>query len=97
MANGTMHSLCCRHPVPGELIWIGVRPGRKQTVEAIDSVYADVERGLAGDHYAGRSKKRQVTLMQWEHLAVLESLLGKTVTPDLPRRNLLVRGINLLS
>jgi MOSC domain-containing protein YiiM len=57
-------------------------------------------RGLAGDRTAlrGTGSKRQVTLFQFEHLAVLASLLGRErVAPELLRRNLAVSGINVLA
>lgn len=38
-----------------------------------------------------------MTLMQWEHLAVLSSFSGKTVRPEMLRRNLVIRGLNLIA
>ena len=64
---------------------------------AVNEVMAEQRAGLAGDRYNGASCKRQVTLIQWEHLAVLESIMGKTITPELLRRNLVIKGINLLA
>ncbi|RYY04978.1 MAG: MOSC domain-containing protein [Gammaproteobacteria bacterium] len=63
---------------------------------------ADVEaiagRGLAGDRYASKNGKRQVTLIQGEHLLAIASMLGReSVAPELLRRNLVVTGINLLA
>ena len=40
---------------------------------------------------------RQVTLIQWEHLAVVSALLGREITPADLRRNIAVSGINLFS
>ncbi|MGR9036580.1 MAG: MOSC domain-containing protein, partial [Gammaproteobacteria bacterium] len=51
---------------------------------------------LAGDRYQGGGT-RQETLLQWEHLSVLTSLTSRPVTPELLRRNLVVKGINLLA
>lgn len=64
---------------------------------AVDEVLADQRYGLIGDRYNGSSGKRQVTLIQWEHLAVLASMTGKTVAPEMLRRNLVIKGINLMA
>jgi MOSC domain-containing protein YiiM len=40
--------------------------------------------------------KRQVTLIQHEHLAVIAALLGHAVPPELLRRNVVVSGVNLI-
>ncbi|PPC90664.1 MAG: MOSC domain-containing protein [Methylobacter sp.] len=84
-------------PRPGELVWIGLRPGRGQAMLSVADVLADTAYGLDGDRYQGSNGKRQVSLMQWEHLAVISALTGKSVTPDLLRRNLVIKGINLLA
>jgi MOSC domain-containing protein YiiM len=57
-----------------------------------------VEGGIEGDHHCRprRASKRQVTLIQAEHLAVVAALLGRSsLAPELLRRNLVVSGINL--
>lgn len=80
----------------GRIEWIGVRSGRGRTVEVREEVEAIQNHGLADDHAARRGGgRRQVTLMQSEHLAVIETLAERTPKPDLLRRNLLVSGINL--
>lgn len=84
-------------PTHGKLLWIGLRPERKQAMVEVDEVMAEIEHGLVGDHYAGRSGKRQLTLFQWEHLAVIESFTGNSISPDILRRNLVISGINLHS
>lgn len=66
----------------------------------LDQVQLLAGRGLAGDRTAlrGTGGERQVTLFQFEHLAVLASLLGREpIAPELMRRNLAVSGINLLA
>ena len=84
-------------PQTGELLWIGIRPERKKALQSVPSVEVSEEAGLIGDHYKAKSKKRQVTLIQQEHLNAVSSFLGKEVRPDLTRRNLVIRGINLFA
>jgi len=92
----TIHDLMQGFPVTGELVWIGLRPARQAAMLAVDEVFAEADRGLAGDRYHGNGK-RQVTLLQAEHLTVLSSLVKREVTPELLRRNLMIRGVNLLA
>ncbi|WP_326500572.1 MOSC domain-containing protein [Methylomicrobium sp. Wu6] len=82
-------------PATGELVWIGLRPARRAAMLALDEVFAEADAGLTGDRHHGGGK-RQVTLIQSEHLAVLSSFAKRPVTPELLRRNLVIRGINLL-
>lgn len=85
-------------PQRGRLDWIGIRPKRREPVESVQRARCDVASGLAGDRYAGTSGKRQITLMQAEHLPVMAAVLGLDVIhPGLLRRNLVVSGINLLA
>lgn len=94
----TLHALLNTLPQQGTLEWIGLRPGRDQPLSGVNSVIADTERGLAGDHYSKAGGKRQVTLVQAEHLLALASMLGRhSLEPAVLRRNLVVRGINLLA
>lgn len=84
-------------PVPGILVWIGLRSSKDLPMTEVDEVMACSQTGLIGDRYAGKSGKRQVSLLQYEHLAVIGALTGRSVCPDLLRRNLVVSGINLLA
>ena len=85
-------------PQVGKVEWIGVRPGKNATLQSLESVQISVEEGLSGDHYAGKSSKRQVTLIQKEHIDVVAELLDKnSIDPGLTRRNIVVSGINLLA
>lgn len=85
-----------RFPASGRVEWIGVRSGRGQPVEVLEEVQAIPDRGLADDHAARRAGgRRQVTLVQSEHLPVIGSLAERAAKPDLLRRNLVVSGINL--
>jgi MOSC domain-containing protein YiiM len=79
---------------PGEVIWIGLRPARRQALLPVTHADLDPDAGLIGDHSRGRT--RQVTLIQAEHLTAIGAYLGRDpIDPALLRRNILVRGINL--
>lgn len=85
-------------PQVGQVRWIGLRPERRATLDIVSEVMAKTEFGLQGDRYAGRSGDRQVTLIQYEHLSVIASILGSPeCDPALLRRNIAVSGINLLA
>lgn len=85
-------------PQQGKVEWIGVRPGKRENMIELDEVEALVGAGLAGDRYAGRSGKREVTLIQHEHIGTVASLLQlNSVHPAQLRRNIVVSGLNLLA
>ncbi|MCO6491111.1 MAG: MOSC domain-containing protein [Phaeodactylibacter sp.] len=85
-------------PHSGKIEWIGRRPQKRGAVEAVPGARLTPEAGLSGDHYSGRSGKRQVTLIQAEHLPAVAAILRiGEVDPALTRRNILVSGINLLA
>ncbi len=86
-------------PHAGKLEWIGLRSARRAPLQSFNHVEVIADHGLAGDHKASRAGgKRQVTLIQREHLEVVAKLLGReAVDPALLRRNLVVSGINLLA
>lgn len=86
-------------PHPGKLEWIGLRSTRRAPLQSFNHVEVLADYGLVGDHKAQRAGgKRQVTLIQREHLDAMARLLGRdTVDPALLRRNLVVSGINLLA
>ena len=80
---------------PGEVRWIGVRPARREAMVEVEAA-AITFNGLEGDRRDSPGK-RAVSLIQWEHLAVVASLMGQeTVDARLLRRNIVVSGINLL-
>lgn len=86
-------------PQIGKVVWIGIRPGRREPIRELSTVRAFEGKGLEGDHFSGSpDSKRQVTLIQWEHLEVIRSFLHlDDLQPSIFRRNLAVRGLNLLS
>src|SRR5690606_11356785 len=76
----------------------GLRPARGVPMREVDSAEAVVGAGLAGDRYKGGSGKRDVTLLQAEHLPVIAALAGHdAVAPATLRRNLVVSGIPLVA
>jgi MOSC domain-containing protein YiiM len=93
-----LKQLMANHAKEGRVMWIGLRPARREEVRSVGAVTVDPVTGLDGDHYQGkRNKGRQVTLIQAEHLEVVERLIGHPVSPALLRRNLVVAGVNLLA
>ncbi len=95
----TMKELLNTLPQVGTVTWIGIRPAKLSTLEEVESVAVNTEEGLVGDYYNSKGeKKRQVTFIQAEHLEAVASMLGKEeVSPTLTRRNIVVKGLNLLA
>jgi MOSC domain-containing protein YiiM len=95
----TIGNLKSTFPRPGRLEWIGIAHERLGKVESVAEVEVRTGMGIVGEHHAksGRSK-RQVTLIQFEHLAVVAALMGRdAVPPELLRRTLAVSGISVLA
>ena len=81
----------------GKVDWIGISSGPRSEIKTQDTVRI-VTGGVEGDHHCRptRKSKRQVTLIQAEHIPVVEAILGRgKIDPLLLRRNLVVSGINL--
>lgn len=94
----TLQNLIETLPQQGSVEWLGIRSARKLPLTPVERVEATTDRGLEGDHYSKISGKRQVTLIQAEHLDAVASMLGiDTIKPETARRNIVVRGINLLA
>ena len=85
-------------PNNGKVNWIGLRPAPKKRLIVVDHVYAEIGKGLEGDRFDGDEKsKRQVTLIQQEHLnAVAAFMKTDKINPSDLRRNIVVEGIILL-
>lgn len=76
-------------PQLGRVTWVGVRPEHDAPMQVLEEVALIAEHGADGDVASrGRPRgKRQVTLMQAEHLAVVASFAGVAeVTPQMVRR-----------
>jgi MOSC domain-containing protein YiiM len=95
----SLNDLLASLPQHGQVEWIGIRPSRRVPLVSVPTVEARAGAGLFGDHFSGNAQsKRQVTLIQSEHLEVIARLLGREhVDPGLLRRNIVVKGINLLA
>lgn len=98
----TLRDLARTFPRSGVLMEILVRPARRAPVVAVDDAQLIPGRGIAGDHRAARepapggSGKREVTLLQAEHVPVIAALAGLArVEARSLRRNLVVAGLNL--
>jgi MOSC domain-containing protein YiiM len=82
----------------GKVTYISVRPKRLEPVKTLDNVLALADYGLEGDRYKSKGGTRQVTLIQHEHLFVIASFLEEDfIDPASTRRNIVVKGLNLLS
>lgn len=96
MAKPSIAELESHMPQTGSVAWIGIRPGVRQPLIAVEKVEAVAGTGLRGDHYDNPGGKRQLTLIQGEHLDAAASILSQSeIDPGLTRRNIVVRGINL--
>ncbi len=87
-------------PQVGRVEEIWLRPARRAAPVSVPETTAVCKSGLEGDRYRGRSERsrRQVTLIQAEHLPAIASLSGNaTVSAGTLRRNLVVSGIPLVA
>ena len=95
-----LRQLATQFPAAGRLEAILLRPARGQPALRTHEAIALAGRGLQGDRSAGGrgGGKRQVTLLQSEHLPVIAALLRRdAIDPADLRRNLVVSGLNLVA
>ena len=68
-------------------------------MSAQQSVEALADAGLTGDRYSEAKNRRsadyQVTFIELENIEAFAEATGLPLTPDLPRRNIVTRGIRL--
>ncbi len=85
-------------PQQGVIEWIGLRREKRGRVESVHATVAEPGTGLVGDHFSATRSDREVSLIQAEHLSVLAELMNTgPIDPASLRRNIVVRGINLLA
>lgn len=99
-----LRELTRQFPHAGHLDAIFLRPQRHVVANSVAAAIALPGRGLEGDRSAApmprkpAGHKRQVTLLQAEHLALIAAWLKQDgIDPALLRRNLVVSGFNLLA
>ena len=93
----TLKQLLETLPQQGAVEWIGFRAKKRMPLTVVSEINV-LTFGLEGDHYAGRSGNRSVTLIQQEHIVAIASLLHRDIVkPEDLRRNIVVSGINLLA
>jgi len=97
MATSDMSKLLKSIPQVGNIEWIGIRPTRRKDLVEVTEAQISIEDGLIKDHYTSKKGKRQVTLIQAEHLQAVAGMLQQTtpISPFLTRRNIVVSGLNL--
>lgn len=96
----SIKTLMSSFPHAGTLDLILVRTKHRGSIASLEETQAIAGIGLNGDHRQDKTPnpeaKRQVTLIQAEHLDVVSKLLKKdSINPAETRRNLVVSGINL--
>src|SRR5436190_24045572 len=81
------------------VVHIFVASKRGEPMSAERSVEALTEGGLAGDRYSEvknrRSPDYQVTFIELENIEAFTQATGLPLTPEMPRRNIITRGIRL--
>ena len=98
-----LRALTRRFPRAGRVEAIYLRPGRDRAAVSVPSALALADRGLEGDRSASKPPsrpgggKRQVTLIQAEHVPLIGAWAQRDVDPRDLRRNLVVSGVNLLA
>lgn len=90
-----MRALLSNVPQVGTLRWIGLRPTKRAALDIVEEAELVTGKGIRGDRYQKAGGKRQVSLIQKEHLPVIAALAGRPAPPELLRRNLVIEGIPL--
>jgi MOSC domain-containing protein YiiM len=83
----------------GTVTHIFVAPAKRAPVQSLTSVEALSDTGLRGDRYAdpknSRAPDNQVTLIELESIEAFARETGLPLSPGMPRRNIVTRGVRL--
>jgi MOSC domain-containing protein YiiM len=81
------------------VVHIFVASKRGAPMSAEQSVEALTDGGLMGDRYSEAKNRRspdyQVTFIEMENIEAFTQTTGLPLTPEMPRRNIITRGIRL--
>lgn len=78
----------------GAVVSIRISPARRLPMTDVVTVKAEAGKGLVGDRYHG-SRHRHVSVQAVEDLGAAEAVFGAPIPPELTRRNITVRGVDL--
>ena len=82
----------------GSVAHIFVAPARGAPTESVPAVEAVAGKGLRGDRNFEKKKKRpadEATLIELEHIEAFTRETHLALTPGMPRRNIVTRGVRL--
>ena len=78
-------------------IFVAAKKG--EPARAVEAVEALADQGLRGDRYADAANRRgadyQVTLIELENIEAFTRATHLALTPEMPRRNIVTRGVRL--
>ncbi|WP_317174970.1 hypothetical protein [Hymenobacter qilianensis] len=78
--KSTIARLLSTLPQTGRVEWIGIRPVRREPLVSLPEVEVLTDKHLRGDHARPKpGGKRQVTLIQHEHLSAVGAFWGSMV------------------
>jgi MOSC domain-containing protein YiiM len=103
-STDTLRDLITRIATQGRVEVIIIRPERDQPAQYVDAAKAEPRFGLTGDRRAQTkrtniaSRKRELSLLQAEHLPLIANWCGiENIEATRLRRNLVISGVNLLA
>lgn len=86
-------------PAMATVTHIFVAAAKGEPAHALEAVEALSNEGLRGDRYADARNRRaadnQVTLIELENIEAFVQATGLPLTPEMPRRNIVTRGVRL--